>query len=194
MFRPIFVLFLLAVPLVYASDLQEELHQAIYGRSDDDPEDVEKVKELLAKGADLNGKHPDSGQTPVMAATLGGRLEILKYLMSQGADPSIGEMMGYTPMHGVGFQGRWEVGEYLITEHNLDPNDFHEDGFAPLHRACWGETERHTETVKMLLRHGVDPQLKTKEGKSPLEITPNEGTKKVLRMAARSKKKPKTEL
>lgn len=30
-----------------------------------------------------------------------------------------------------------------------------QDGFTPLHRACWGSEQRHADTVRALLRAGV---------------------------------------
>jgi len=47
-------------------------------------------------------------------------------LLAAGADVSIGEKDGYTPMHGAGFQGRAEVAKLLIA-HGLDPSDVHSD-------------------------------------------------------------------
>ena len=39
-----------------------------------------------------------------MNAVLSGKLRAVKVLLSKGADTSIGEKDGYTPMHGAGFQ------------------------------------------------------------------------------------------
>ena len=49
-----------------------------------------------------------------------------RYLKA-GADTSIGEKDGYTPLHGAGFQGRAEIARLLI-DHGLDPNERHSDG------------------------------------------------------------------
>merc|ERR1712070_675249 len=52
-------------------------------------------------------------------------------------------------MHSV-LSGRAAIVDYLI-EAGMDPNDVHNDGYTPLHRACWGKEKRHAETVKVLL-------------------------------------------
>merc|ERR1711964_276373 len=91
---------------------------------------------------ELNTPEPDSGQTPLMAATLAGA----EYLLKINADATIGEKDGYTPFHGAGFQGRAEVAKHLLA-HRLDPSDRHRDGSTPLHRACWGQELRHTDMV-----------------------------------------------
>ena len=44
--------------------------------------------------------------------------------LSAGADVTIPEKDGYTPMHGAGFQGRAEIAKVLI-KHGLDPSDMH---------------------------------------------------------------------
>ena len=38
-----------------------------------------------------------------------GREQAVSHLLDLGADTTIGEQDGYTPMHGAGFQGRAEV-------------------------------------------------------------------------------------
>lgn len=79
-----------------------------------------------------------------MASVLRGKINIVKHLLTSGADTSIGEKDGYNPPHGAAFQGRADVMEVLI-EAGLDVNEYHEDGFVPLHRTCWGH-----EKVRLL--------------------------------------------
>jgi ankyrin repeat protein len=69
-----------------------------------------------------------------MSAVLSGAIDNVDYLLQLGADTTIGEKDGYTPVHGAGFQGRSRIMEKLIA-HGLDPNDRHSDGYTPLHRA-----------------------------------------------------------
>ena len=42
-------------------------------------------------------------------------------------------------------KGRAEIAKILIA-HGLDASDRHNDGYTPIHRACWGREARHTET------------------------------------------------
>ena len=114
-----------------------------------------------------------------MAACLGGFETSVKTLLELGADPSIGEKDGYTPVHGASFQGRPEVMQVLI-DHGLDPNDMHKDGYAPIHRACWGQRESHTKTIEVLLNAGVSPVMPSKDGKTPAELSRNKETTALL--------------
>lgn len=137
------------------------------------------VRALLEQNADINTRDPTSGQTCLMAASLNGKINIVKYLFKMGADPNIGEQMSYTPQHGAGFQGRAEVMKFLATQ-GVDVNHFHEDGFAPIHRACWGANPIHAETFKALVELGVDPELQSKDGKRCRDMTRNEEILKIL--------------
>ena len=103
----------------------------------------------------------------------------LKHLLKCGADASIPEKDGYTPMHGAGFQGRAGIAKMLI-DHGLDPSPRHQDGYTPIHRACWGREYRHAATVKAFLHAGVSPDEKTAEGRLPEEITENPETRAFL--------------
>ena len=151
----------LATAAAVAAQAPNALHQTIDYGDDTDVHWVHhllKFKALLAGGeADINAIGP-GGQTPLVMATLMGKTEFVKALLTHGADTSIGEQDGYTPLHAAAFQGRAEVAQLLV-DHGLDPLEYHPDGFAPMHRACWGADERHTQTVQVFLDAGVDPNL-----------------------------------
>ena len=56
------------------------------------------LKAALAAGEDINTVQGGTGQTPLMNAVLSGKLLAVKYLLRKGADTTIGEKDGYTPM------------------------------------------------------------------------------------------------
>eukprot|EP00558_Chaetoceros_sp_UNC1202_P002732 CAMPEP_0197247354 /NCGR_PEP_ID=MMETSP1429-20130617/29117_1 /TAXON_ID=49237 /ORGANISM="Chaetoceros sp., Strain UNC1202" /LENGTH=184 /DNA_ID=CAMNT_0042708245 /DNA_START=44 /DNA_END=598 /DNA_ORIENTATION=- len=140
---------------------------------------VADVKAALANGADINTTDGQSGQTCLMAASLRGKINIATYLLGQGADTTIGEMQGYTPPHGAAFQGRPDVMK-LLADSGVNVNMFHDDGFLPLHRVCWGSSEFHTETLKVLIDLGIDPKTKSRDGKTCRDMTNNEHVLEVL--------------
>ena len=54
-------------------------------------------------------------------------MKAVRFLLDAGADTTIGEKDGYTPLHGAGFQGRATIARMLI-DHGLDPKEKHSDG------------------------------------------------------------------
>lgn len=50
---------------------------------------LEVVKLLVDKGAELNYKHPITKMTALSLAAVDGHMDIVKYLLSKGADPNI---------------------------------------------------------------------------------------------------------
>jgi ankyrin repeat protein len=50
---------------------------------------LEVVKLLVEKGADLNYKHPITKMTALALAALDGHKDVVAYLLSKGADPNI---------------------------------------------------------------------------------------------------------
>ena len=67
--------------------------------ADDSPKKVRASLEADPNALDQPG---NGGQTPLMNAVLTGKVNAVKALIKAGADPSIGEKDGYTPMHGAG--------------------------------------------------------------------------------------------
>lgn len=144
---------------------------------------VQELQDALRDGANVNARNDRTGQTALMAATLQGQTELVEFLLQNTrVDPSVGEKDGYTPPHGAGFQGRADVMR-VLKEHGLDVvRDFHADGYAPLHRACWGGEARHTDTVRYLLEEaGAPADLPGgPDRRTCLEMTSNPRTKALL--------------
>lgn len=154
----------------------------------------EQVKTILKTTQNIasfiNTQQPGSGQTPLMMSVLMGRVEAVKMLLDHPeVDVTIPEKDGYTPMHGAGFQGRAKIAKILIKDsRNIDPSWMHKDGFTPIHRACWGQEQRHTDTVEAFIKVGkVAWDEKTKKGKTCADITFNQETKKLLKKWAKKK-------
>ncbi len=59
---------------------------------------VESAKALLAAGADINGRTPSDGTTPLLMATINGQFDLAMLLLEQGADPTLASDAGATPL------------------------------------------------------------------------------------------------
>lgn len=141
---------------------------------------VNAVLREIENGANMNVQEQGSGQTPLMAAVLSGQAQVVQILLHKGANVTIGEKDDYTPAHGAGFQGRAKIMS-LLQEHGIDViRDVHADGYAPFHRACWGNEQRHSDTVQFLLEIGTDPNMPG-NGKTCAEMTRNPATLQVVR-------------
>ena len=115
---------------------------------------MEQIKAALKDDPESLDRTGPGGQSPLMHAVLSGKLQAVKYLLKKGADVSVAEKDGYTPMHGAGFQGRAEIARVLHS-HGVPVDDVHADGHPPITRACWGRDKRHAETVEALLDLGA---------------------------------------
>jgi len=139
-------------------------------------EDTRAIDTVLKRGANINSQSAKGEQTALMQAVLHGKDRSVAHLLKKGADASIPEKQGYTPMHGAAFQGRAEIAK-ILHEAGVPLRDAHEDGNEPIHRACWGKEGRHTTTVKFFLENGVpveDIFYKC------MERSENDNTKKLL--------------
>ena len=73
--------------------------------------DLAKVKELVTQGADVNGQSLASS-TPLIEATYNGRIEVVKYLLENGANPNVMKKDGATAL---GFSNKYpDIKELLI--------------------------------------------------------------------------------
>jgi ankyrin repeat protein len=129
-----------------------------------------------------------------MMAALNGNAEAAEVLLELGADPSIPEQDGYTPLHGAAFQGRAETARVLIADARV-PNEQHSDGSWPIHRACWGTHPRHAETVRAILEsaRGADQlELRDAKGHTPMFLANQSGNKATVAVIAEFRRRAKT--
>lgn len=93
-------------------------------------DDVVAASAALAAGASINAISPRGQQTPLMQSVLHGRVEMVRWCLDNGADTTIPERDGYTPMHGAAFQGHAVIADMLL-KHGVPLRDLHKDGFEP---------------------------------------------------------------
>ena len=126
-----------------------------------DPEVIDRT--LGMPDADIDIPGPE-GQTPLFFAVMKGKIKAVKRLLLRGANARMLQDQGFGPLDAAGFMGRHKIAKVLLA-HGLDPNEMRQDGFNSLHRAIWGNTQAHTETVKVLLEAGVSPSRYAKAAK-----------------------------
>ena len=144
-----------------------------------------KLIELLIKnGADLNNQNAqtDGDKTPLMISVYNNYLNLVKYLVEQGASINQkSDSVGETALHIAGNTYRDESERAtsfkivkLLMEKGADPNIIHgveyDNPTTPLHCFCGAESS-NIEIIKYLVENGTDPEIITDPEYSPVLLT-----------------------
>jgi hypothetical protein len=93
------------------------------------------------------------GWTPLHFASQNGYLDLVRFLLEHGADPTA-QNHGRTPLQLASRYGHLDVARFLL-EHGADTAAQEKDGGAPLHLAF---TNGHLDLARFLIEHGADAQ------------------------------------
>ncbi|XP_070176005.1 uncharacterized protein [Littorina saxatilis] len=113
--------------------------------------DVDTLMTLLQQGADVNQHDTSMGCSPLHAASLMGRTDIVTWLTQHGAKVNAVDDMKRTPLHFVCDVGQTHVARQLIDE-GADVNARDKSQSTPLHGAA---DKGNIEIVVCLLEHGA---------------------------------------
>ena len=147
---------------------------------------VQDVAYFIENGTDVNAK--DGGKTPLLCALKdNSNLEVLKYLISKGANGSGEDESGKTPLHyavcmnsKVEVNFNLEVIKYLISK-GADVNakdDIY--GQTPLHYVA-ENSNIDIEVMKYLVSHGANVKAKDKSGSTLLHFAACNSNVEVLK-------------
>ena len=84
-----------------------------------------------------------------------GHFEAASYLLQQGADPSIPNTLGETPLHQAADNSQYAIAELLLS-YKSNPNFQQRDGDTPLHHAAFRGDSKMTQ---LLLQGKADPNI-----------------------------------
>jgi hypothetical protein len=127
--------------------------------------DLKAIAQHIEAGSDLNEQDPMSGATPMIIATVFGKVDAVKALIEGGADINYKNKEGATPLIVAAVFNQVDVSSVLM-DAGADLNAKNNDGSTALITAsllC------RTEIVEKLLRHGADKSLTNNAGRTALD-------------------------
>ena len=107
-----------------------------------------------------------------------GSVEVVSFLIGQGANPSGITEFGQTPLHAACTGGKGDIVKYLLSLENVDSEVKDFRGLTPMHMACLAGS---LDSVTCLLDRGVDITEACDEGVTGLDLVCNEGHKVVIK-------------
>jgi uncharacterized protein len=127
------------------------------------------VRWLIGKGAALDEREDLCGCTALMWACFDGHTPVVRLLLEGGADPTIANHGGSTPLMTASSQEILETVRVLLGHPGARAtvNRRNNDGRTALCVACfWG----YGGIVNALLENGADPTIAANEGTTPMAI------------------------
>ncbi|TMP18629.1 MULTISPECIES: ankyrin repeat domain-containing protein [Pseudoalteromonas] len=154
---------------------------------------VEKIKDLISKGYDVNAlapvlKNGSDFHSALLLAAMQGQLAVAKILLENGADQTLtGAYMAAIALHKAAYFGRADMltllSQYPGFKSVLNaqgPNN----GYTPLHDAVW---HGHFEAVKVLVEAKARLDLTGYDGNTPEQLAIQNGYTEIahfLKMAS----------
>lgn len=146
------------------------LHRIVAKR----PPNLNAVRSLLAKGADVSAKD-QWRNTPLHMAE--DNCEILRLLLERGADVNARNHNDETPLHLAAGKDRKKSEWLLANGANVDPKNVW--GRTPLHAAALSGT---TETLGLLLANAANINAEANDGETPLHVAAVSGRKEAVEL------------
>ena len=161
--------------------------------------DLERVRHLLKKGADVNAVVVYGGWTPLNLACRGGHLEVVKLFLAKGANINAQNKEGATALNKVIQRIRYfgynhlrkakllEVVKLLLVNGaDIDTQD--KKGFTVLH---WAIKDNHLEVAQLLLEKGANTEVKNNKGETPFDIAKKKSNKEIIKLFENFQRKDK---
>ncbi|MHC4537535.1 MAG: ankyrin repeat domain-containing protein, partial [Planctomycetota bacterium] len=126
--------------------------------------DIDRVKALIAAGADANMKDKE-GCTPLHIAAHRGHTAVVQLLSAEGASVNARhDEEGWMPLHVAAYSGHPDAVELLLAE-GTDVNTRLHTGHTSLHLAAGNG---HVDVVELLLAEGANIEARDNLGTTPL--------------------------
>jgi len=150
----IFILVLSALLIPSAHAIASTIFEAINDNN------LEKVQKIIQENHEVLNERDESYCDPLTFAAIAGNLEIMKYLLSQGADINTIDRENSNLMHNAAANGHLEVVKYLIDQ-SFDVNAADDNGNTAL---LFASDRNNIELVRYLLDQGADVHAESSNG------------------------------
>lgn len=133
----------------------------------------EIIELAIEKGADINHRDDEFGSSALHVAIIRNRIETVRILLKNGADPNLKTLMGWTkfPLIISAEKNYYEITSLLLT-HNADVNQSDDFGDTALLAATM---KGNLDIVKLLMQYNADFNKANKAGFSPLSMAKSLG-------------------
>ena len=169
-----------------------------------------KMRELIQTGSHPDGYKNKDGWTALIWASCNGHAEVVKFLLSNGANPDVQGYDGWSALLWASHNGYAQVAEMLL-DHGADTDLQGESGGTALTRASdkghvdivrelltrgastdtqnalgytalmWACARGHLQVVKMLLEKGARAELRNVDSETALVEASRKGTRNFLK-------------
>jgi ankyrin repeat protein len=132
--------------------------------------DLNSVKQIVeVEKADPNTRAGRLGTTPLILASVAGKVDVVSYLLAKGANPNLQELhpMGISALFKAAVFGHTEVAHLLLQAGAIVNEQGPANGMTPLHDAVF---RGRVDVAKLLLSFGADAKLKDYSGRTPKDL------------------------
>ena len=141
---------------------------------------VHDVAYFIRNGADVNGVENEWNFTPLLeAAAHNPSVEILRYLVSQGANVNVKNSAEWTPLHYAAENGNVAALQILVSA-GADVHARNNIDWTPLHHAAQNGS---AESMTVLIASGADINARAQGHFTPLDTANTDEKRAILRAA-----------
>jgi hypothetical protein len=145
--------------------------------------DLAAVRDFLDDGFFPNARN-EVGYTALMSAARGGQVEMIRFLLSRGADATLSDQNGFTALHCAVMQptmngAREATSVRILVEAGVAPNVRDGNDGTPLMDAAWFGC---VEAARELLERGANAALVDKKGRTARDLATARGHANILKL------------
>jgi ankyrin repeat protein len=152
----IFIIVLSALLILSAHAIGATIFEAINDNN------LEEIKNIITENPDVINERDDRYCDPLTVASIAGNLEIMKYLISQGADINTIDREGSNLLHNAAANGHLEVVKYLLDQ-GFDINAEDANGNTAI---LFASGKDNIVLIQYLIDHGASLDLESVDGRT----------------------------